>query len=54
MNWRVTKQILSQMYLLDAEPSYIAHGSYLDKLFYAYGLMPCGSRAAKITALPRG
>lgn len=54
MNWRVTKQIRSQMDLFGAEPSYIAHGSYLDKLFNACGLMLCGSRAAIMPVLPLG
>ena len=54
MNWRVTKQIQSQMDLFGAAPSYIAHESYLDKLFNAYGLTLCRSRAAIITVLPQG
>lgn len=54
MNWRVTKQIQSQMDLFSAGASYTAQISYLDKLFYAYGLMPYSSRAAIITVLPQG
>lgn len=50
----MTKQIQSQMDLFDAEPSYSPHGSCWAKLFFAYGLMLCGSKAAVITVLPRG
>lgn len=54
MNWRMTKQVQSQMDPFSAEPSDITHGSYLDKLFSACGLMLCGGRAAIIIVLPWG
>lgn len=54
MNWRVTKQIQSQMDLFGAEPSDVVNASYLDKFFYTYGSMLCGCRAEIAMVLPRG